>query len=135
MRLLILAFFLFTSGFVFTQEKFLELTLISKEENKSLKNFDVLVSCEDGVDFILTAKKKKITFYLSAGLDYKIVVTKKGYYQTNYEIDLTTVPKAVHQDDFLTHTLTVHFIPTTKVQPTDVFKYGYESRYGKLKIE
>jgi hypothetical protein len=134
MRLLFITLLIFFCGVAYSQERFLELTIAAQSENKALKNIEVLVSCEDGVDFILTSKKKELTFYLSAGLSYKIVVTKKGFYQSIYEVDLTTVPEALHQDGFLTHELTVELIPKTEAQPIDIHKYSYESRHGKLKI-
>lgn len=127
--------FLLLTGLVFSQDRFLELTILAQEDNKSLKNFDVLVSCEEGVDFTLTSKKKKITFYLSAGLDYKIIVTKNGFYQTIYEIDLTDVPKALYQDGFLAHELVSELIPKSESQPTSIHQYFYEVRYGKLNIK
>lgn len=133
MKQLIMAFLLSTSSIVLAQEKFLALTVIPKSEGKSLKNFTVLVSCEEGVDFTLTSRKKKMIFYLSAGLDYKLVVTKNGYYQSNYQIDLTDVPKALYQDDFLSHQLDVELVPKSKQQPTIIHTYFYETRYGKLK--
>jgi len=133
MKQLIIAFLLSTNSIVFAQEKFLALTVIPKSEGKSLKNFTVLVSGEEGVDFEITSRKKKIIFYLSAGLDYKLVVTKNGYYQSNYQIDLTDVPKALYQDDFLSHQLAVELVPKSKQQPTIIHKYFYETRHGKLK--
>ena len=72
-------------------------------------------------------------FYLSAGLDYKLVVTKNGYYQSNYQIDLTDVPKALYQDNFLSHQLDVELVPKSKQQPTIIHTHFYETRYGKLK--
>lgn len=133
MKQLIIAFLLSTSSIVLAQEKFLALTVLPKSEGKSLKNFTVLVSCEEGVDFTLTSRKKKMIFYLSAGLDYKLVVTKNGYYQSNYQIDLTDVPKALYQDNFLSHLLDVELVRKSKQQPTIIHTYFYETRYGKLK--
>lgn len=133
MKQLIIAFLLSTSSIVLAQEKFLALTVLPKSEGQSLKNFTVLVSCEEGVDFTLTSRKKKMIFYLSAGLDYKLVVTKNGYYQSNYQIDLTVVPKALYQDNFLSHLLDVELVPKSKQQPTIIHTYFYETRYGKLK--
>lgn len=133
MKQLIIAFLLSTSSIVLAQEKFLALTVLPKSEGKSLKNFTVLVSCEEGVDFTLTSRKKKMIFYLSAGLNYKLVVTKNGYYQSNYQIDLTDVPKALYQDNFLSHLLDVELVRKSKQQPTIIHTYFYETRYGKLK--
>lgn len=133
MKQLIITFLLSTSSIVLAQEKFLALTVLPKSEGKSLKNFTVLVSCEEGVDFTLTSRKKKMIFYLSAGLDYKLVVTKNGYYQSNYQIDLTDVPKALYQDNFLSHLLDVELVRKSKQQPTIIHTYFYETRYGKLK--
>lgn len=133
MKQLIIAFLLSTSSIVLAQDKFLALTVLPKSEGKSLKNFTVLVSCEEGVDFTLTSRKKKMIFYLSAGLDYKLVVTKNGYYQSNYQIDLTDVPKALYQDNFLSHLLDVELVRKSKQQPTIIHTYFYETRYGKLK--
>lgn len=133
MRIIFITFLIFFNGLVLSQEKFLELTVFTKDDDKLLKNFDVFVTCEEGVDFTLTSKKKKLTFYLSAGLDYKIIVTKKGFYQTIYEIDLTDVPSALYQDNFLAHDLTAELVPKSKPQPTIIHQLFYETRYGKLK--
>ena len=47
MKQLLIAFLLSTSSIVLAQEKFLALTIIPKSEGKSLKNFTVLVGCEE----------------------------------------------------------------------------------------
>jgi len=120
---------------VFTQNQFLELTISSESNKKQLRNFDVLVNCEEGVDFKLTAKKKKITFYLSAGLVYKLIITKKGFYQNSYEFDLTDVPEALYQDNFLSHEVHSALTPLTATQPTEIYHYYYDARHGKIKVK
>lgn len=135
MRLLIISCTLIIHSFLWGQERFLELTVRAEEAGKKLKNFEVLVNCEEGIDFNLKAKKKKMTFYLSAGLKYKIIVTKKGYYQNIYELDLTDVPSSQFQDNFVSHELITDLIQKSAPQPTEIYKLIYESRYGVLKEE
>lgn len=135
MRILFIIFFISFSGITLSQEKFLELTVLAKDGEKSLKNFDIYVSCEDDVNFVLISKKKQITFYLSAGLAYKVIVTKKGFYQSIYEIDLTSVHEAISQDGFLAHELICELVPLSVSQPTTINRYFYESRHGKLKTK
>jgi hypothetical protein len=133
MRLLIISCALIIHSFLWGQERFLELTVRAEENSKKLKYFEVLVNCEEGIDFKLRAKKKKITFYLAAGLNYKIIVTKKGYYQNIYELDLTDVPSSQFQDNFVSYELITALIQKSAPQPTEIYQLIYESRYGVLK--
>lgn len=128
-------FFLLVSSttLVSSQEKFLELNVSTKHNNRSLKQFMVTVSCEEGVSFQLVSKQKKLSFYLAPGVIYKIIISKDGYFQSNYVLDLTSVPKALYQDNFLQYQITDQLVERSAKQPACVHQLTYDERTGKLK--
>lgn len=128
-------FFLFTisAHLASSQEKFLELSLKTQHNNRALKPFLVSVSCEEDISFQLISKKKKLSFYLSPGYKYKLIISKDGYFQSNYVIDLTSVPKALYQDNFLQYQITDQLVERSAKQPACVHQFTYDERTGKLK--
>lgn len=133
MRWILFFLFVISTYLASSQEKFLKLSIKTQHNNSTLKPFLISVSCEEDISFQLVSKKKKLSFYLAPGFKYKLIISKDGYFQSNYVIDLTSVPKALYQDNFVEYRLTDKLVERSAIQPTKVHQLTYDDRTGKLK--
>ncbi|MDX1651158.1 MAG: hypothetical protein R3277_01620 [Brumimicrobium sp.] len=129
----LLSLLIFTASGLKAQERFLELEIQPlAENNETVRDFQVIVTTTENISFEIGTKRKKTSFYLPPGENYKLEIVKEGFFKTYFEIDLREVPYAIGKKSSEYLKLKPKLLPSSGSKQGDIVKFRFDPRYGKI---
>lgn len=131
--ILSLVFILSFYSALFSQEKFLEVSITPRLfSGDKVKNTTLIVNTLEGAVFEIQAKKKKTTFFLPAGEKYTISIEKDGFHPTFYDIDLRDAPREKKKKNRQQLELIPYLHKQDSERPIPVAHYRFDEKRGKV---